>query len=135
MNADAARFDDPKRTPNVLLLGNCQNLLQTVQQSARACPGTKVQDNHASALIWRETQHLAEIAVKGYENTAFRRANLEDSLIGRTRKPLIANRRDIVSPLRQQLAATRANVLVELDLHAAGFTLTGTIRSRAISAA
>jgi hypothetical protein len=40
-----------------------------------------------------------------------------------------------VSPRRQQLAATRANVLVELDLHAAGLTLTGTIRSRAISAA
>lgn len=135
MNADAAGLDDPKRPPDILLLGDRQKILQTIQQALWARPRPEVQNDSASTPIWREAKHLAEIAVEGYENATLRGTNLEDFLIGRARKPLIANRGNIVSPLGQEFAAARADVLVELDLHAAGFTLTGTIRSRAISAA
>jgi hypothetical protein len=48
---------------------------------------------------------------------------------------LIVNSQNIMAALAQQFSAAFADILVELDPHAAGFAVTGTTRSRAISAA
>lgn len=87
------------------------------------------------ALFWRKAKDFAEIPVESNKHPALGGTNCEDGFIGSARELLIAHGRNIVGALSEEFAAAHANIFVELDLQAAGFTLTGTIRSRAISAA
>jgi hypothetical protein len=59
---------------------------------------------------------------------------MKDTIIRRTAKSLLPNRRYVMSVVTQKTYAADADVLINFNFHSAGSTGTGMTRSRAASA-
>ncbi len=72
--------------------------------------------------------------VKCHENPFFLRADSEQRIVETPLKILLPNRHRIMAGASQKLQSAPADILVELDPHAASPSGIGMIRSRDISA-
>jgi hypothetical protein len=97
-------------------------------------PRTDFEHQYAGAGRRRITKHLAKIAIQCDERSAFAPAYFEQRLVRRPSQPLIGDRDGIVAGSEDQIGRAPAEILVELELHAAFSLGTGMTHSRAASA-
>ncbi len=98
----------------------------------RPRPGLKYQD--AGAGGWRIAKHLTKITIQCDERSALAPADFKQYLVRRSAQPLTGNRNSIVAGSADQIGRAPAEILVELEFHAAVSAGTGMICSRAASA-
>jgi len=134
MNADAARFDNPKFARDRACGNEREEVSQTAtQESQRARPG-EIENDDTGASFGREPRYVAEVAIKRNERSALRNAGLEHHGVGGPAKPLLQDAHHVMAVLPQEFDTASADVLIDLDIHSAGSTGTGMIRSRDASA-
>ena len=101
------------------------------EQTPTTCLRSGIDHDYSSACTGRESQHLTKIAVERDECTVLSNRDFVHFLIGCSLERLIANRHHIVSLRAEQLGDAAAQILVQLEPHAA---VTGTKRTRVASA-
>jgi len=134
MNTCAARFDDPELRTQFANLQKHDKVVNSRQDSVSISARRCFENDDALRALWREAQHMTEIVVQCDERAAFRGASDEQVVVRRADQLLCSYRLDVVSGPAQQFSPALADVLVELESHAAWTVGTGTIRSRATSA-
>ncbi len=97
-------------------------------------PRSDLEYHDAGARSWWVAKHLTEIAIQCNERSAFAPADFKQCLIRRSAQPLTGNRDGIVTGGADQIGRAPAQILVELEVHAAFSAGMGTICSRAASA-
>lgn len=117
-----------------MALENGQEVTQPIEDALKRCPGSDSQDDDPGASIWGKPQHMAEIVIEGDQDSTFGRAYIEQFLVGDPLEVLIPHGHRVVSARLEKLQASRSDILVEPEFHAARSVGTGTIRSRAASA-
>lgn len=83
------------------------------------------------AFSWREPQYLANVAIEGHQNSIFSNRGVKHLFVRRAVELLLADCPHIVPCAAEELGDAAAQILVELEPHAA---VTGTKRTRAVSA-
>lgn len=134
VNAHASRLHDPQCARDGLTLQDCQEIAKSPDNRLKRSPRSKLQDDDPGALSRRKSQNVAEVVIERDQHPAFGGADIEQFLIGAPAQILLAYRHYIVTGRFEHFQATTADVLVELELHAAWSVGTGTMRSRAASA-
>jgi hypothetical protein len=134
MDSYPPRLDDPQFAPNWPPFEYMEEAPQAIQQGIGRCPRSELENDDPGRLVRGEPQHLAEVVVEGDQHPSLIAADGEQRLVGRTAHAFVVDRRDVVPGGAQQLGTTAAEVLVELEFHAARSCGTGMMRSRAASA-
>jgi hypothetical protein len=134
MHPDAPWFDDPERTRHRPGLRKSKKLAKSGLKQTKRRGSAKFENNDACRSRWVEPRYLTEIVIERYEHSSFCDTDLENPLVRRALEFLIANCQDVAASLPEQVYAAAADILVCLDLQAAGSVDTGIILSRAASA-
>ncbi len=134
MDTSAAGFDDPEFGAKFANPEQREKIAnprkQRFEVGARSCF-----KNHNPLRAPRgKPQHVTEVVVQRDERPAFGNARRKEVLVRGANKLLASYGLDVVSSLAQQLSPALADILVELESHAASTVGTGTMRSRATSA-
>src|SRR3972149_8161456 len=134
MNPPAAGLDDPKLAGNWPARREREEAAQAGLQARQRSRPAEVEHDNAGTPLGRKARDLAEVAIQCDQGSAFRNASLEDDSVRCAAKPLLPHVRHVMAALPQEFDAAAAAVLIDLDLHSAGSSGTGMIRSRAASA-
>ena len=90
-----------------------------------------IDDDDSWACGWREPQYLAKVAIEGHQGSTFSNRGVKHLFVRGAEELLLADRCHVVPCVAEQLSDAVAQILVELEPHAA---VTGTKRTRAVSA-
>ena len=135
MNADSSGLDDPELASKRPRLEHSEKLAQASQEGVRACVRRQFEYYQSTRFARWEPQDVAEIVVQRDEDPPLRLTAPEDRVVRLPAQLFFADSRDIVAGRGEELLPPRADILVELELHPARFSVgTEMNRSRAASA-
>lgn len=77
---------------------------------------------------------MSEVPIESDQCSIFREADIENPIVSRTAELLLVDGRDVMPALAEEGYPAPADVLIDFNLHSAGSTGTGMMRSRAASA-
>jgi len=120
VDADPAKFDDPKFPFDRLLLqGRYKCPYERVKVRVRGAR-REPEDGNPGIVTRHENKRVGEIEVEGDKAATFLAAAFDQVAVLRAGQRLLENRADIMSRRSEDFRAAVAEVLIELELHAAG---------------
>src|SRR6266403_2966233 len=134
MDSKTSGFDDPQCAIRRPRAENNEEFSYAIEEGCMGRPRPDLEYHDAGAGSGRVAKHLAEIAVQRNEGSLFSRAHFEQSLVRRASQAFTGHCNGIVASSADQIGCAPAEVLVNLEPHAALSVGTGMTRSRATSA-
>jgi hypothetical protein len=134
VDSNAAGFDDPQAAFNRVSRQSTEQATDHGAQQIGARISRNADNCNPSRGVRWETNHIGEIKIQRNQAAALPRAEREEIGIRATLEALITNRFDVVAQLVENPQGPAAEVLVELESHAAVGVGMSTNRSRDISA-
>ncbi len=122
MDPDPPRLDDPNLALDRSTGKHQDKLAREGSQGADTDPSARPEDGNTSGWLRRKPQDVAEIQVQGDQTASLQATDLIEHFIGTSLKLLIADSLDVVASVEEDLASADTEVLVKLDVHAAGPT-------------
>ena len=127
-------FNDPKTSRKRFAVKDIENASNDPKDMRAALIG-QPQHDQTWVILARKVANVREIEVHGDDGPSFDPTYVSDSLIDAAAHALIVNGHRVVTPGPQRLRHVIVQVLVNLEQHHAAPGVSGTIRSRASSAA
>ena len=94
---DAARFDDPEFAVDLALFGQREELTEAADQQFNCCRGAEFQYDDSCALLGREPERLAKIAIQRDQGSLLGLADTENFFVGPAGETLIEDRCDVMT--------------------------------------
>lgn len=134
VDSNPAGFHDPQAACNRVSRESTKQATDHGAQQIGARISRNVDNCNPSRKMRREANHIGKIGIQCNQAAALPRAECEEIAIRATLQALIMNRLDVVAQLAKNPQRPAAEVLVELESHAAVGAGMSTNRSRDISA-